>query len=93
MIANDEQAKMVDEAQLESPNDGLDEAAGKNRRIHSQPGLGSLKSTSTREQEKPTESTRPNSLSLWIALVLRDVSISPKFEELWITLWSRDDDS
>jgi hypothetical protein len=42
-IANDEKVEIVGEAQLKPPNDGLDEAVGKNRRNHPQPGLGRTK--------------------------------------------------
>ena len=42
MITNDEKAEMVDEGQVEFPNDGLDEVVGEKLAIRSQTGLGSL---------------------------------------------------
>ena len=44
MVTNNDKAEMVDEAQVEFPNDGLDDAVGEKPAIRSQSGLGGLQS-------------------------------------------------
>ena len=44
MVTNDDKAEMVDEAQVELPNDGLDDAVGEKPAIRCQSGLGGLQS-------------------------------------------------
>ena len=55
MVTNDDKAEMVDEAQVEFPNDGLDDAVGEKPAIRSQSGLGGLQSTRTETAKRIDE--------------------------------------